>query len=249
MTTSGTVVDQRLNLLRRHWQRHPLWETTHEPRPPRREFTVAISRETGSPGMEVAREIGLQLSWPVYDREIIDLIAQESGLRTELLESIDEQDRSWLIEAIASFKRRDQVSSAGFVHHLVHVLNALAAHGRCVIVGRGATACLPRATTFRVRVLADLGERVHRIAVEQRLSEDEALHFVQRLDRERGKFVSAHFHRDILDAHNFDVVVNASRLTAVACAELAVHGLRAMQAATEEKAQLAAPRAESTPVG
>lgn len=245
MDTEPQVIDHRLSLLRPLWRQHP---TTRQPADVRSnltpQLTVALSREAGAPGRDIADEIGSRLSWPVYDREIIDLIAQESGLRTELLESVDEHDRSWLIEAVASFKRRDQVSSAEFVHHLVHVLTALASHGRCVIVGRGAAACLPRVTTLRVRVLADLGDRVHRIASERKISEDEALAFIERVDRDRGRFVAGHFHRDILDAHNFDIVVNASRLSTATCAELSVQALRAMQAPAAPSAADAA-RAKS----
>jgi cytidylate kinase len=247
MNQDPVVVDQRLHLLRRHWQGHPA--PAHGS--PQRSsvvgnFSVAISREAGAPGMEVARAMGERLHWPVYDREVIDLIAQQSGLRSELLESVDEHDRNWLIEALESFKRRDRVSSAEFVHHLVHVLTALAAHGSCIIVGRGAAACLPRATTLRLRVVADLGDRVNRAASELRTSNEAAQNFVQRVDRERAQFAANHFHRDINDAHNFDIVVNASRLSVQDCAEVglqALHGLRIAAAGTKT-----APHAESAPV-
>jgi cytidylate kinase len=230
MDTQPQLVDQRLQLLRRHWKRNPLWQHAPALRPQRDgQFTIALSREAGAPGLEIARAIGERLKWPVYEREVIDLIAQQSGLRSELLESVDEHDRNWLVEAIESFKRRDRVSTAEFVHHLVHVLTALAAHGSCVIVGRGAAACLPRATTVRLRVVADLGERVHRLASELRISEDKALSFVQRIDRDRAQFVARHFHRDVLDSHNFDLVLNASRLTAAACADAAVQALRDLE--------------------
>lgn len=232
-----SVTDHRLNLLRRHWRRQPASSSTQERRHGVfQPFAVAVSREVGARGSEVARALGAVLQWPVYDHEIIDLIAQESGLRGELLDSVDEHDRNWLIEAIASFKRRGEVSGAEFVHHLVHVLSALATHGKCVLVGRGAAACLPRASTLRVRVVADLGERVHRVAKKRGLSEDAAMDEVNRVDQERGSFVANHFHRDILDAHNFDIVVNTSRLTPTACAELAVLALRAVERGARDAA-------------
>jgi hypothetical protein len=248
MDTEPQIVDHRLSLLRPLWRQHPTPPQAADVRPQRTpQHTVALSREAGAPGREIADEIGARLSWPVYDREIIDLIAQESGLRTELLESVDEHDRSWLIEAVASFKRRDQVSSAEFVHHLIHVLTALASHGRCVIVGRGAAACLPRATTLRVRVVADLGDRVQRIASERHISEDEAHAVIERVDRDRGRFVAGHFHRDILDAHNFDIVVNGSRLSAGVCADLTVQTLRAVQSQAAPSAADAARAKSQSP--
>jgi cytidylate kinase len=247
MSTEPQLVDQRLKLLQRHWKRNPLWQHAPTLKPARgRRFTVALSREAGAPGLEIAREIGERLKWPVYEREVVDLIAQQSGLRSELLESVDEHDRNWLVDALESFSRRERVSSAEFVHHLVHVLTALAAHGSCVIVGRGATACLPRATTLRLRIVADLGDRVHRIATEQQVSEDKALSFVQRIDRDRAQFVAHHFHRDVLDVHNFDLVLNASRLTASACADVALQALHDLEHAAAAAARLEAQQEAAT---
>jgi cytidylate kinase len=225
--TQSTAIDHRLNLLRRHWKSHPQPPTRAPQSDAPRPLLVAISREAGAPGLEVGREIGARLHWPVYDREIIEMVAQESGLRSELLETVDERDRDWLVEAIASFKRRGEINTATFVHHLVSVMSALAVHGRCVVVGRGGRAFLPRSATLRVRVVADLGDRVHRTAVERGMTEDEALHAVEQVDRERAKFVAHHFHRDINDPHNFDLVLNASRLPIAMCADLAVSALRA----------------------
>jgi hypothetical protein len=64
---------------------------------------------------------------------------------------------------------------------------------------------------------------------------------VQRIDRDRAQFVAHHFHRDVLDVHNFDMVLNASRLTADACADAAVQALRELEksaAAARQGAEL-----------
>jgi hypothetical protein len=39
------------------------------------------------------------LGWEVYDRELLEKVAQDIGLRTNLLESVDERRQSWLLEA------------------------------------------------------------------------------------------------------------------------------------------------------
>src|SRR5579862_3626482 len=65
-------------------------------------MTVAISRESGAWGGAVAREVGAQLDWPVYDRELLDKISEESGLQTELVESLDERESSRAAEWLRS---------------------------------------------------------------------------------------------------------------------------------------------------
>lgn len=234
MATELPVTDHRIGLLRRAWKDRPVWDWAREPQVvPQRRFTVAISREAGAPGLEIAQLVGEQLGWPVYDREILELIAKESGLRGELYESVDEHDQHWLIETLSSLGEQKTPSTTSFVHHLVKVMRALAARGCCIVVGRGGAASLPRESTLRLRIVADLEDRVRRIAGERGISEGEAQALVKRVDRERAQFVKRHFQRDVADAHNFDLVVNASRLPPTVCASLAVRALQSMQDAPQ----------------
>ncbi|HWB01236.1 MAG TPA: cytidylate kinase-like family protein, partial [Pirellulales bacterium] len=127
-------------------------------------WTIAISRETGAGGGEVARALGAKLGWDVFDRTIVDWVAKQSGIRQELLETLDENPPHWLIECLNAFAGGSQVTGSSYARDLGEVLLAMAAHGECVIVGRGASLLLPRATTLRVRVIASLADRVQRIA-------------------------------------------------------------------------------------
>jgi hypothetical protein len=223
MDGKDNAIDQRLVLLRRRW-REPLWSSSEESHSERREtlsrLTVAISREAGAPGSEIGQELGKRLNWPVFDREILDLIAKRSVLRTELVESIDEQDSNWLRETMRSFGFPSELSRAGYLHHLTKVLTALAAHGNCVIVGRGATALLPPTSTLRLRVISPLKQRIGRIAEQKGISESAAEEIVLRVDNERREFVSHHFHKDVNDPHSFDLVLNSDRYTPAELAEM-----------------------------
>ena len=57
---------------------------------------LLISRERGSGGSAVARLAGERLGWQVFDREILDQIAQLAHVRLPLTGSVDEQIRSKL---------------------------------------------------------------------------------------------------------------------------------------------------------
>ena len=63
------------------------------------------------------------------------------------------------------------------------------------------------------------------------------LHLYYRVDRERAQFVKRHFQRDVADVHNFDLVMNASRLSPSLCAGIAVQSLHAMQDAAQSAAR------------
>src|SRR5690349_4732084 len=57
---------------------------------------LLISRERGSGGSRVARLAGERLGWQVFDREILDQIAELAHVRLQLAESVDEQTRAKL---------------------------------------------------------------------------------------------------------------------------------------------------------
>jgi cytidylate kinase len=199
-------------------------------------FTIALSREVGGRGTSVARAVGARLGWPVYDHELLEQIAQEMGLRTNLLESVDERHISWLEECVAQLAAVPAVSENAFVRHLVQTIFSLGAHGECVIVGRGAPQILPAATTLRVRLVA---AREHRIAVishERHLARQEAERYIDSTERERVRFIRDHFGKDPTDPQNYDLVLNTSRFLVEECAQLIVAALHHLQTRSTAKA-------------
>src|SRR5262249_1106184 len=193
------VVEQVL----RHWEtkqqgRHAEREPGQQP--PR---TITLAREAGTLGTSVAREVGQRLGWPVYDHELLELIASEMGLRTSLLESVDERQVSWLLEMIEGFTTRPGAGEGAYVHHLIQTILALGAHGECVSVGGGAGFILPAKLTLRVRLVAPLPERIAVLGERLGLSRAEAARKVKTMGRERVKFVRDHFLKDPTNPHNY----------------------------------------------
>src|SRR4029079_5991322 len=123
-------------------------------------FTIALSREAGTQGAAVGREVGARLGWQVYDHELLERIAQDLGVRTILLDRVDERRKSWLKESFESLFGVPFVSEAAYVHRLIKTILALGAHGECIIVGRGSPFILPAASTLRVRLIGPLADRV-----------------------------------------------------------------------------------------
>lgn len=192
-------------------------------------FTIALSREVGAGGTSVATTVGERLGWPVYDHELIERIAGQMHLRTPLLESIDERRRSWLLETVEAFSSGRTVSESAYVRHLVETVLSLGTHGDCVIVGRGAALILPPATTLRVRLVAELEDRIQNMSRERGLAQQDAANLIEALDRERVRFGRDHFRKDPSDPRQYDLVLNTSRLSYAACAGLVAEALRHLQ--------------------
>jgi cytidylate kinase len=189
------------------------------------EPTITISRQAGANASAIARAVGQRRGWPVYDRELLELIASEMGLRTRLVESVDERVRGWLERCLQVFREKPPISTDEYVSRLVWVLGSLAAHGGCVIVGRGAAQVLPAETTLRVRLVGPQGRRVASLRERFDLSEHEARRWVEETDQRRSRFVREQFHRDPDDPVQYDLILNSSRLSVADCADLIVSAL------------------------
>ncbi len=225
---SDHIVDALSRIHRREDSRH----ATNQPLA----VAVAITREAGSGGAEIARAVGAQLGWPVYDRELLVRIAEEKGLDARLLQHLDERYASWLEELFSGFTTQKHPTEGMFLKQLLTILVSLSKVGHCVIVGRGAGHVLPPQTTLHIRVIAPRAVRVARIEQQKGCSKEQAERWVDVTDADRVRFVKEHFHKDPNDALNYDLIVNSGRHSIEGCAALIVQAARLKQAKVEQDA-------------
>lgn len=196
-------------------------------RPP---ISIAVSRQAGARGGEVARMVGARLGWPVYDHELVERIAQEKGLQARMVEQLDERHASWLEEMVTAFCVGGAGREITYLRSLLGLFGTLSDRGHCVIVGRGAGQVLPAESTLRVRVVAPRENRI--AAVEKRLSvpRAEAERWIDRTEADRGTFARHFFQKDITDLMGYDLVLNTGKISPALCADLIADAAREMEA-------------------
>ena len=146
---------------------------------------LLISREKGAGGSAVAQLAGKRLGWQVFDKEIVDAIAERAQVRRELIESLDERARATIQDAIGQWLRPQPMGTSGYLAHWREILLTLGHQGDVVIVGRGAQYVLPSQFGLQVRMVAPVEVRVRRIASRENVSLKAARVEVERSDRER----------------------------------------------------------------
>ena len=234
--TSSERMAEVVTRARRRWMQQQMPEPAEAVAPlAPRAFTIAISREAGANGSAAGRLLGERLGWPVYDYELVERIAGDMGLRSELLENVDEKRMSWLQEFAESFSSQSSVTESAYVHHLVETLLTLALHGECIIVGRGANVVLPPETTLRVRLVAPLSGRIATVRKRRNLSFEEGQRWVEKTDRGRSAFIKDHFHKAADDPYLHDLVLNTSRFALEECAEIIIDVLHRMEAEARKR--------------
>jgi len=127
-----------------------------------------------------------------------------------------------------------------YLYHLSKVVLALAAHGDCILVGRGVAQFLPPERTLRVRLVAPLANRIAAMQERTGLGREEAARRVATTDQDRTKFVRENLHKDPADPTLYDLVLNTARLSVEECAELIEQTLRCFQARKPSGARAAA---------
>lgn len=228
--TTHELMGEAVLRAREHWHTTRPGETL-EVAPARSKSVVparviTISHESGAGGAAVAREVGRLLDWPVYDRELLERIAEQAGLRTELLESLDEKRSHWLVEILESVSGATVMSSASYARHLAETVLALASHGKCVIVGRGSTVIVPPKMSLRVRLVAALDDRTERECKRLGITKVAAVEHVRTNDAHRAGFVKDYFHHNVGDPHDYDLVINTSTFSLEQTARMIVDALQ-----------------------
>jgi cytidylate kinase len=181
---------------------------------------ITVSRLFGSGGTEIAREVALSLEYPLFDREIIEAVARESGVQESILNALDERTRSSIEQWMDGVLHQSILSANEFVAALGRTLITLSRLGSAVIVGRGANFLLEHEPSLHVRIVAGETSRIETVMRTQGLDRIAASEKVRMVDQERRRFVEKYLHRDIDDATAYDLVLNTDRLPRERCVEL-----------------------------
>ncbi len=181
---------------------------------------VTISRETGSGGSEIALRLGKKLGWNVYDKNLLDPIAEKLQCQPYMLDLVDETRSNWAYDVLGTWMDDRVVPHEKYVLQLTRSVHSLAKDGHAIFVGRGAQFLLPRDRTFAIRIVAPEYARIARIRETMHQTEAEASHYVRETEAGRREFVERFFHHDVSDPHLYDMILNSHTLGLEAAADI-----------------------------
>jgi cytidylate kinase len=187
---------------------------------------IAISRDTGAQGEEIARRVAEQLGCKVFDRELLDYMAEKYHLSRISLDFVDEKAASLFHEMFGKWLDKQLVSQAEYVSRLGNIFLLAAQHESTVFVGRGAQFILPRASGVAFRIIAPKKQRIESIMERRQCDYREAEKFIDETDAGRAEFVRRYFHREATDPNLYDLVLNLKFVSLDEAAELMVSHCR-----------------------
>jgi cytidylate kinase len=186
---------------------------------------ITVSRMVGAGGTDIACALGERLRWPVFDREILQVMAGDDAVRAKLYERMSAADMSWVEETLR-WLLQGETERKDYFRRLSETVLALARQGPAVFLGRGADLLLPRGQGLRVRVVASLEFCGRNYAQRHSLTPALGMAEVERIQSQRREFISRHYHTQPTDPGRFDLVLNAERLGVPVAVELALAAAR-----------------------
>lgn len=190
---------------------------------------ITISRQFGSGGRTIGREVANRLGIPFYDKELVDQIALESGFSPDFIEENGEHspNRSRLAYAFSNQGVpgvMNGMSTADFLWSVqCSVIMQLAQKGPCVIVGRNADYILKdRQDCLDVFIHADKDFRADRIVKLYGEAEKSPEARLNEKDKRRSINYQHYTGRTWGDCSNYDLCLNSGKLGIDACVDLIV---------------------------
>ncbi len=188
---------------------------------------VTISRQRGCRSRELAKLLSRELHYGIlFDRQVINYIAQDASVRQDMMNLLDENDRSRIEYWIEGHLPQYVETPDDYIRALAEVLKTTALQGGVVILGRGANYLLTEASTYRIRTVASKEYRIRNLVQVEGMSTERAESEINRVDSERSEFVKRYFKRNVNNPEDYDMVLNLEPHTLESAVKIILSALR-----------------------
>lgn len=190
---------------------------------------ITIARSYGSGGRKMGRLLAKELGYEYYDREILRIASDESGISEELFNQADEVKRVPLLRIAREVytgevippDSDDFISNENLFRYQAKIIRELAATRNCVIVGRCANFILRGwENVLNVFVTAPVVDCVRRVMETDGLNLEEAEKRIKKIDKRRAEYFKYFTGRLWHDAALYDLCLNTGHMDEQKCVEI-----------------------------
>lgn len=186
-------------------------------------FVVNIGRQLGSGGREIGEKLAARLGIDFYDKELINLASEESGLCREFFEKADEKASQGIIGGLFGLRfpfisdgavpATNCLSNDALFKVQSDVIRRLASEKSCLFVGRCADYILrehPRCVN--VFISASPQDRIARLCRQHAVSEGVAEEMMHKADKKRADYYNYYSFKTWGAAETYHLCVDSSVL-------------------------------------
>lgn len=185
-------------------------------------FVINIGRQLGSGGKAVGELLARRLGIRMYDKQLIALAADQSGIRPEHFEKADEKESRGMLSSLVYYLRAPFCGDNATVANVLSndalfkiqsdVIRDLAARESCIFVGRCADYILrdhPRCVN--IFVTADMKDRICRLReTNPNISAEDAEIYLEKADKKRSSYYNYYSNKTWGAAATYHLCINSS---------------------------------------
>jgi cytidylate kinase len=186
-----------------------------------RHIIINVGRQLGSGGRDIGRMLAQEFGATYYDKELLNLAAQESGFSKEFFERNDERKgflRSFLhlpyaIGSSSTNFYQNNFSQEGLFKFQSDAIRKAAQEGSCVFLGRCADYVLRDFNdVVNVFITASLDFRIENVATKQGIGREEAMKLIENGERERANYYNYFTGKQWGHATSYDLCIDSSAI-------------------------------------
>ena len=191
-------------------------------------YVITIARGFGSGGKTIGKMLSEKLGVSYYDKELIKVASEESGISESLFGISDEKVKKSIFkhknksDEISSPNSGNFTSEDNLFNFQAKVIRELAEKESCIIIGRAADYVLRgRKNVVRVFVFADRYFCINKVLELFPVKDSaEASALIEKTDRERESYYKYHTGNEWDNARNYDLCLNSSQLGFEKCVDI-----------------------------
>lgn len=183
---------------------------------------ITIARQYGSGGKTIGEMLAKELGISCYNREILKMASEDSGISEKLFGQVDEKLNVGLLEKLTrkvytgdlySPESDEFVSKDNLFNYQAKIIKQLARQESCVIVGRCADFVLRNFDNVaRIFIHAD-EEFCLKSAMERNsMNTREMEKYIAKIDKHRGDFYRHYTGNEWMNAKNYDLCIDSGKL-------------------------------------
>ncbi|MEG1646534.1 MAG: cytidylate kinase-like family protein [Clostridia bacterium] len=199
-------------------------------------FVITIGRQYGSGGREVGKKLAEKLGVKYYDKELIALSAENTGLEKEYIEEYDEKPVSKISSMFAYGANTTgyympvynvPIINDRLFYAQMDVIRGLAEKEACVIVGRCADYILRDIpNVFSVFLHANLADRIKRLTEEYQVESKNIERYIAKYDKKRSMYYYNYTDKEWGKCDSYDMSFNTSKFSVDQIVEMIISVLK-----------------------
>lgn len=184
-------------------------------------LVITIGREFGAEGHEIGKELAERIGFQLYDKDMLALAAEKSGIDINVLAPADETFYGHMLSPYLTIGKLSPTMGDKLFQLQTDIIHDLAAKGSCIIIGRLADYILKdNPNCLKAFIYAPFEKRVEIIKNKHTIGDAEARKLVRKMDAARKSYYTYYSDGKWDKKEGKDILLNRATFGVKGCVDI-----------------------------